>query len=128
MAPNWGVSICYGRQAQVESFLLTKVIPQSPNLNRGLWETLEKIISNDYAERFGQVWVNYEQAVKSFQPYAEIKEQYQEARDAMAKLLTPAGPGHPKRRYIYVNNRLEGCAPKTIYDVISGRAATPAQS
>jgi len=57
MAPNWGVSICYGRQAQVESFLLTNVIPQSPALNRGLWETLEKIISNDYAERFGQVWV-----------------------------------------------------------------------
>jgi hypothetical protein len=57
MAPNWGVSICYGRDAQVQTFLLTNVIPQSPALNRGLWETLEKIISNDYAERFGQVWV-----------------------------------------------------------------------
>lgn len=57
MAPNWGVSTCYGREAQIETFLLTNVIPQSPNLNRGLWETLEKIISNDYAERFGQVWV-----------------------------------------------------------------------
>ena len=57
MAPNWGVSICYGRNAQVETFLLTNVIPQSPELNRGLWETLEKIISNDYAQRFGQVWV-----------------------------------------------------------------------
>ena len=57
MAPNWGVSICYGRQAQVETFLLTNIIPQTPALNRGLWETLEKIISNDYAERFGQVWV-----------------------------------------------------------------------
>jgi endonuclease G len=57
MAPNWGVSICYGRDAQVETFLLTNVVPQSPALNRGLWETLEKIISNDYAERFGQVWV-----------------------------------------------------------------------
>ena len=43
MAPNWGVSICYGRQAQVETFLLTNVIPQTPALNRGLWETLEKI-------------------------------------------------------------------------------------
>ena len=40
MAPNWGVSICYGRDAQVETFLLTNVIPQSPALNRGLWETL----------------------------------------------------------------------------------------
>jgi endonuclease G len=57
MAPNWGVSICYGRDAQVETFLLTNVIPQSPSLNRGLWETLEKIISNDYAQRFGQVWI-----------------------------------------------------------------------
>jgi endonuclease G len=57
MAPNWGVSICYGREAQIQTFLLTNVIPQSPALNRGLWETLEKIISNDYAERFGQVWV-----------------------------------------------------------------------
>lgn len=43
LAPNWGVSICYGRQAQIESFLLTNVIPQRPDLNRGLWETLEKI-------------------------------------------------------------------------------------
>jgi DNA/RNA endonuclease G (NUC1) len=57
MAPNWGVSICYGREAQVETFLLTNVVPQSPALNRGLWDTLEKIISNDYANRFGQVWV-----------------------------------------------------------------------
>jgi endonuclease G len=57
MAPNWGVSICYGREAQTQTFLLTNVIPQTPALNRGLWETLEKIISNDYAERFGQVWV-----------------------------------------------------------------------
>ena len=57
MAPNWGVSICYGREAQTQTFLLTNVVPQTPALNRGLWETLEKIISNDYAERFGQVWV-----------------------------------------------------------------------
>ena len=57
---------------------------------------------------------SYEQAVKSFQPYAEIKEPYQEGRDALAKLLTRAGPNRTKRRYIYVNNRLEGCAPWTI--------------
>ena len=57
MAPNWGVSTCYGRNAQIETFLLTNVVPQTPALNRGLWETLEKIISNDYAERFGEVWV-----------------------------------------------------------------------
>jgi uncharacterized protein YecE (DUF72 family) len=62
---------------------------------------------------------NYEQAVKNFQPYSEIKESNQEARAALAKLLTPAKAGR-KRRYLYVNNRLEGCAPKTIYEVILG--------
>jgi uncharacterized protein YecE (DUF72 family) len=67
-----------------------------------------------------QPGTKYEQAVKSFQPYAEIKRPDQDARSAMAKLLTPIRPGHPQRRYIYVNNRLEGCAPKTIFEVISG--------
>jgi len=65
---------------------------------------------------------NYEQAVKSFQPYTEVKDPYQDGRDALAKLLTPAGAGHTGR-YMYVNNRLAGCAPKTIYDVISGMLA-----
>jgi hypothetical protein len=63
---------------------------------------------------------NYEQAVKTFQPYAQVQEPYQEARGALAKLLTPAGTVGTKRRYLYVNNRLEGCAPKTIYEVVSG--------
>ena len=62
---------------------------------------------------------NYEQAVKTFQPYTEVKEPYQEARDAMAKLMTPAGSSRAKQCYLYVNNRLEGCAPKTIYEVVS---------
>jgi len=61
---------------------------------------------------------NYEQSVKTFQPYTEIKEPYQGARDALVKLLTSARPGRTKRRYVYVNNRLEGCAPKTIYEVL----------
>lgn len=51
------MSIRYGREAQIQTFLLTNVIPQSPALNRGLWESLKKIISNDYAERFAQVWM-----------------------------------------------------------------------
>jgi len=63
---------------------------------------------------------NYEQAVKKFQPYNEVKEPYHEGRDALAKLLTPGTAGSTKRRYLYVNNRLEGCALWTIYSAISG--------
>ncbi len=66
---------------------------------------------------------SYEQAVKSFQPYTEIKEPYQEGRDALAKLLTRAGPNRTKRRYIYVNNRLEGSAPWTIVAALEAAVA-----
>jgi uncharacterized protein YecE (DUF72 family) len=67
-----------------------------------------------------QPGTKYEHAVKSFQPYTEIKRSDQDARSAMATLLTPGSSSPAKRCYLYVNNRLEGCAPKTIYAVISG--------
>ena len=67
---------------------------------------------------------NYEQAVKTFQPYAEVKEPNLEARLALIDLLTtPAKPGRPNRRFLYVNNRLEGCALWTIYAAITGLLA-----
>jgi uncharacterized protein YecE (DUF72 family) len=61
----------------------------------------------------------YEQAVEKFKPYREAQEPYEEAREAMAQLLTPT-PRKLRRRFIYVNNRLEGSSLWTIYAVISG--------
>ena len=67
---------------------------------------------------------NYEQAVEKFQPYNEVKESNLEARMALIDLLTtPAKPGRPGRRFLYVNNRLEGCALWTIYAAITGLLA-----
>ena len=69
---------------------------------------------------------SYEQAVEQFQPYSEVKEPNLEARLALIDLLTtPAKPGRPGRRFLYVNNRLEGCALWTIYAAISGLLAAP---
>ena len=69
---------------------------------------------------------DYEQAVEKFQPYHEVKEPNLEARMALIDLLTtPAKPGRPGRRFLYVNNRLEGCALWTIYAAISGLLAAP---
>ncbi len=62
---------------------------------------------------------SYEQAVEKFQPYTEVREEYLPARAALRDLLTPK-PGRPKRRFIYVNNRLEGCSLWTIYAALSG--------
>jgi uncharacterized protein YecE (DUF72 family) len=69
---------------------------------------------------------NYEQAVQKFQPYSEVKEPNLDARMALIDLLTtPAKAGRPGRRFLYVNNRLEGCALWTIYAAISGLLAQP---
>ncbi|MBN8249209.1 MAG: DUF72 domain-containing protein [Verrucomicrobia bacterium] len=57
---------------------------------------------------------SYEEAVRTFQPYREVKETYPEARSAGAALIRN-GRNHPRRKtYIFVNNRLEGNALDTI--------------
>lgn len=69
---------------------------------------------------------NYEQAVEKFQPYSEVKDEYTEGRMALIDLLTtPAKPGRPGRRFLYINNRLEGCALWTIYAAITGLLRRP---
>ena len=59
----------------------------------------------------------YEDAVKGFQPYTEIKERVDEARTTAGKLLE-ASFVRKRKGYIYVNNRLEGCAPLTIEGIL----------
>jgi uncharacterized protein YecE (DUF72 family) len=60
----------------------------------------------------------YEQAVKAFQPYREIREPVPEARTALQQLLGRACFSRTRKRYLYVNNRLEGSAPLTIAAVL----------
>jgi len=59
----------------------------------------------------------YEQAVREFSPYTEIRDPYPEARDAMRVLIRQS---REERRtaFLFVNNRLEGNAPATILSVV----------
>jgi hypothetical protein len=61
---------------------------------------------------------SYAQAKSGFQPYNEIKEPYAEGRLALQQLFSRACFSRSRKRYIYVNNRLEGSAPKTIAAVL----------
>jgi uncharacterized protein YecE (DUF72 family) len=57
----------------------------------------------------------YEEAVRQFQPYEQVKEANQEARQAGAALIAEGAQYAGRRKtYIYVNNRLEGNALETI--------------
>lgn len=59
----------------------------------------------------------YEAAVEQFSPYEEIKERLGDARDAAARLLE-SSIRKKKMIYLYFSNRLEGCAPLTINDIL----------
>lgn len=43
LAPNYAMSKAHGRQAQLDSFLLSNISPQQPNLNRKLWQRIEEL-------------------------------------------------------------------------------------
>jgi endonuclease G len=57
MAPNHAISTLYGRDGQIDSFLMTNITPQRPNLNERLWQRLEAIELDQFAKQFGKVWV-----------------------------------------------------------------------
>jgi uncharacterized protein YecE (DUF72 family) len=61
---------------------------------------------------------DYEKAVESFEPYRQIKEVCQSARDGMTQIVNEC-LRQRKTGFIFVNNRLEGNAPATIEAVVA---------
>ena len=57
MAPNYAIGTRYGHEAQRETFLLSNIAPQSPDLNRIWWRVLEEKEANDFSVRLERVWV-----------------------------------------------------------------------
>jgi uncharacterized protein YecE (DUF72 family) len=61
----------------------------------------------------------YEEAVKAFSPYSEIKDPYPEGQDDAAQVLrSVVQSGGKTRGFIYVNNRFEGNALHTIAGIL----------
>jgi hypothetical protein len=61
---------------------------------------------------------SYEQAVSTFEPYRQIQEPNEGARDGMVEIANRAR-ARKKPAFLFVNNRLEGNAPGTIEAVVS---------
>lgn len=57
MAPNYAIGTRYGHEAQRETFLMSNIAPQAPDLNRLWWRALEEKEANDFAVRLERVWV-----------------------------------------------------------------------
>lgn len=61
----------------------------------------------------------YEASVAAFEPYDAIKCVDDEAREAVATIVSEGLQVPDRRTYLYVNNRLEGGAPRTIDAVVA---------
>lgn len=57
MAPNHAIASLYGKEAQQQTFLMTNIAPQRPNLNRKLWQRLEAAEMDVLLPQMGTVWV-----------------------------------------------------------------------
>ncbi|PKL50743.1 MAG: endonuclease [Candidatus Riflebacteria bacterium HGW-Riflebacteria-2] len=56
LAPNSAIATRFGRDAQLETFKMSNIVPQTPELNRRVWQRLEKF-EEDSANNRGSIWV-----------------------------------------------------------------------
>ncbi len=61
---------------------------------------------------------DYEESLRLFAPYGEVREPNSEVRTALRDLLI-RGKSRAEPVFIFVNNRLEGFAPGTISAVVN---------
>jgi len=57
MAPNYAIDRVFGEQAQKETFLMSNIVPQTPELNQGSWKEVEQIVANRYLRHYEEIWV-----------------------------------------------------------------------
>lgn len=57
LAPNYAIAVVHGREAQRQTFLMSNISPQRPDLNRRLWQRLEEVVIDHFVPRSGAVQV-----------------------------------------------------------------------
>lgn len=73
MAPNHAIAVCYGADAQRETFLMSNVVPQKHGLNGAFWEAMERRVISRYTRRFGDVWVICGPIYDAAKPSAKLR-------------------------------------------------------
>ena len=57
LTPNHAIATRFGATAQEETFLMTNIIPQAPDLNQGPWRELEATLAERTAIAAREIWV-----------------------------------------------------------------------
>ena len=93
MAPNYAIGSRYGATAQRETFFMSNIVPQKPDLNRRIWRLLEERIAKEYAMSFEKVWIItgpvYDEKKETLDSEVEIP-------DAFFKIIIDEVSGKPR--------------------------------
>lgn len=89
LCPNSAIAARYGKQGQKETFLMSNICPQKPNLNRKVWERLERLEEN-YANRFNGIYII---TGPIFDEHIELMDRKVEIPDAFFKILIDEDKG-----------------------------------
>jgi len=65
----------------------------------------------------------YERTIQDFEPFDSLKKTDENARSAAATIIDEGARTPSRYTYVFVNNRLEGCAPRTIQALVQRSAA-----
>jgi endonuclease G len=57
MAPNYAIDAVFGEREQKETFLMSNIVPQRPELNQGPWKEFEQVVANRYLKDYQELWV-----------------------------------------------------------------------
>ncbi len=57
MAPSLAIFLCYGKQAQDETYLMSNIVPQLQKHNAGIWSRVEHLNSREHAREFGEIFI-----------------------------------------------------------------------
>jgi endonuclease G len=107
LAPNSAISSQYGREAQLETFLMSNIVPQSPDLNRKVWQRLEKM-ENDYAQNLETVWII---TGPIFDPHIQHIKNQVEVPDALFKILFDEQKGTVRTLAFIIPQTVQGNEP-----------------
>ncbi|REC95662.1 DNA/RNA non-specific endonuclease [Kushneria indalinina] len=99
-APNYAIAAVHGRQAQLDTFQMSNISPQKPDLNRRVWQRLEEVIIDHFAARFGTIWVTtgpiFDDDIRRMSSLIEIP-------DAFYKIIVaPGDAGTPLRMIAFI--------------------------
>lgn len=55
--PNYLASVVFGPKVQEDTFLVTNILPMTPELNRGIWQELEELVGTKYRNDYGELFI-----------------------------------------------------------------------